>query len=137
MKKQFAVCAVLLVLALVALPAHGQTQSIKVSIPFAFNVDDKPYPAGEYAFSRVRENVLVLEKDGQSGLGLFLANRVSGHTKMAQVRFECYEQQCFLSQVWIPGIDDGFEARRSRAEQEVATRVSGKYVALVGKAPQR
>jgi hypothetical protein len=108
-----------------------------VSIPFEFDLDDKAYPAGEYAFFALKENVIVLEKDGRTRMGLFLANPLSGRNNAAQVRFQCYEKRCFLSQVWIPGLDDGFQPRRSHSEVEISTRIPGRYVALVGASPRR
>jgi hypothetical protein len=137
MKKQFVATAVLFVVGLLALPAHGQGPTIRVNVPFQFTVGDKTYPSGKYALSAIEEDVLLLEKDGRWRIGLFGVNHVIGRNKPAQVRFQCYDQQCFLSQVWISGLDDGFETRRSRMEEEVAARTTGKYVALMGTAPQR
>jgi len=137
MKKQFVAGAVLFLLGLLALPAYGQGPSIRVNIPFQFTVGDKTYPSGEYALSAMKEDVLLLEKDGRWRIGLFGVNHVTGRNKPSQVRFQCYDHQCFLSQVWISGLDDGFETRRSRMEEEVAGRTTGKYVALMGTVPQR
>jgi|SRR5882672_648699 len=136
MKRQIVLTAALFLVTLLALPAYGQGPTIKANIPFEFNLGDKTYPAGEYAFSELKENVIAMEKDGRIKIGVFLADHLSGDNS-AQVRFQCYEQQCFLSQVWIPGLDNGFQPRRSRSEVEVAARVTGRYVALVGTSPQR
>ena len=137
MKRQFVLSATLVLLSLLALPAYGQGPTIKVNVPFEFSLDDKSYPAGEYAFSALQENVIAIEKDGRTKIGLFLANPLSGSANSAQLRFQCYEKQCFLSQVWIPGLDGGFQPRRSRTEVGVSTRITGKYVALMGTAVQR
>lgn len=137
MKRQIVLSATLALLALLALPAYAQGPTIRVNVPFEFNLDDKTYPAGEYAFSALKENVIALEKDGRMKVGLFLANPVTGRNHGAQVRFQCYERSCFLSQVWIPGLDDGFQARRSRTEVEVGSRVAGRYIALAGTSARR
>ena len=139
MKRQIvmSLSATLFLLALLALPAYGQGPTITVNIPFEFSLGDKAYPAGEYAFSALKENVIAMEKDGRIKIGLFLADHLSGRIDSAQVRFQCYEKQCFLSQVWIPGLDDGFQPRRSRSESEVAAKITGRYVALLGTSPQR
>jgi len=63
MKRQFVLSATLFLLALLALPAYGQGPTIKVNVPFEFSLDDKSYPAGEYAFSALQENVIAIEKD--------------------------------------------------------------------------
>src|SRR5258708_6109833 len=45
------VMSAMLLLALLAVPAFGQGPTIRVNVPFEFSLDDKTYPAGEYAFS--------------------------------------------------------------------------------------
>ncbi len=138
MKKQIVLSAALFVVAgFLTLLAHAQAPSIKVNVPFSFNAADKVYPAGEYSFSAAKENVVLLEKDGRTRLGLFLVNHVAGSDNVAQVKFQCYDSLCFLSQVWIPGIDGGFQTLRSRSETEVASKTMGKYVALLGTSPQK
>lgn len=140
MKRQIVFCAAICVLAgLLALPAFGQvTPSIKVNVPFAFNMDDKTYPAGDYTFAAHRENVVLLEKTDRTAPALLLADRViSTSTEgSAQVRFQCYDSQCFLTQVWIPGTNGGFQLHRSRGETEVAAKATGRYVALMA-SPRR
>jgi hypothetical protein len=137
MKKQVVLGATLVLLGLLALPAFGQGPSIKVNVPFGFTLGDKTYPAGKYGFSAMKENIVLLNQDGSKRLGMFLANHLAGQDKASQVRFQCYDNLCFLSQVWILGIDGGFQPLRSRSEIEVAQRVTGKYVALLGTSPQR
>jgi hypothetical protein len=137
MKKQVVLGATLVLLGLLALPAFGQGPSIKVNVPFGFTLGDKTYPAGEYAFSAMKENLVLLDKDGSQRLGMFLANHLAGQNNTSEARFQCYDKLCFLSQVWIPGIDGGFQPLRSRSEIEVAQRVTGKYVALLGTSPRQ
>jgi len=137
MKRQVVFAAVLFLLGSLALPAYGQGPSIRVNVPFSFNLGDKTYPAGEYAFSAMKENLVLLDKDSSKRLGMFLANHLAGPDSTSQVRFQCYDKLCFLSQVWIPGIDGGFQPLRSRSEIEVAKRTTGIYVALLGTSPQR
>lgn len=137
MKRQIAIGAVLFLLAIMALPAYGQGRAIKVNVPFNFTLTDKTYSAGEYVFTSTTDNILQMEKDGRFRLALFLADRVNGRNDTAQVRFQCYDSVCFLSQIWIPGVDGGFAPHRSRGEAEVAARSTGKYVSLLGTIPQR
>ena len=134
--RQIAMSAMLL-LAVLAVPAFGQGPTIRVNVPFEFSLDDKTYPAGEYAFLALKENVVAIEKNGRNKIGLFLASPLAGRNNPAQVRFQCYENRCFLTQVWIPGLDNGFQATRSHREKEIAQKMSGKYIALLGKTEQR
>jgi hypothetical protein len=134
MKKQILILATAcMIMVGIAAPAFAQTKAIKVNIPFAFNLGDKSYSAGEYVFTAEKENIVVIEKDGRTRSGRFLANRVSGSgNPRAEVHFQCYDSSCFVGQVWIPGKDDGFQPLRSKAEKELATKTQGKYLALAG-----
>jgi hypothetical protein len=118
-----------------SIPSFSQTLRMKVNIPFGFNVGEKTYQAGEYIFDVSKENVLVLENSRQKRLALFLANQLSGTSGVplpSQVRFQCYDSRCFVSQVWISGKQNGFQPLRSRLEVELASKTPGKYLALVG-----
>jgi len=134
MKKQILIlAAAYLTMIAIAVPAFSQTKAIKVNVPFSFNVDDRAYSAGEYVFTAEKENLVLMEKDGRTRLGMFLVNRVSGtNSNRSEVHFQCYDSSCFVSQVWIPGKDDGFQPLRSRAEKELASKEHGKYLALSG-----
>lgn len=122
-----AVCWVL------AAPAVGQRVQVKTTIPFPFTAGDRAYPAGKYAFSSQKDTVTLERGDG-SGLTMLLVNHLSGSKaeRTGQVVFECYDEQCFLSQVWIPAQDNGRQLLRSHRELRVAERKSGKYMALLG-----
>ena len=117
----------------VVVPAYGQAGEVTVRVPFSFMLENKAYPAGQYAFSSGKDNITLHDSDG-TPVAMILANHVSGrHSgKTGQVVFECYVEECFLSQVWIPGQDDGRQLLRSRQETEVAAKQSGKYMALLG-----
>jgi hypothetical protein len=126
--------AAVLFIGLLALPAFAQSAAITVNIPFGFRMGNNSYPAGAYGFTTIREDVLVLTKDGRVNQGMSLANHLASqqwNDRRAEVRFQCYEQECFVSQVWIPGIDGGLELRRSRVEEELAAKTTGKYMALL------
>jgi hypothetical protein len=120
--------------ALSGLSAYAQAPGVKVSVPFNFLIGDHPYPAGDYVFSARKENVLVQRAGGAWGV-MVLANRVTGRDtgSSGRVIFQCYEQQCFLSQLWIPGLDEGRAPLSSPHEKKVARRSSGVYMALMGK----
>jgi hypothetical protein len=74
---------------------------VKVKVPFTFVLGDKTYPAGEYAFSAIRDNVIVQNSVG-TRIAMRMANHVTGRSagKTGQVVFDCYIDQCFLSQIW-------------------------------------
>jgi hypothetical protein len=138
MKKQTQLFAALsLAIASVVIPAYGQTGSVKVKVPFNFILGDKTYVAGEYAFSATKENVLVQNSEGNR-IAMRMANHVTGRSagRNGQVVFECYVDQCFLSQIWTPGQDGGRQLLRSRMEAHAAAKRRGTYMALLGTSSQ-
>jgi hypothetical protein len=139
MKKQMLLFAALcLSIGSVVIPAYGQTGGVKVQIPFNFVLGDKTYPAGAYAFSAAKNTVIVQNSEG-TRLAMSMANHVTGRSagNNGQVIFECYLDQCFLSQIWTPGQDDGRQLLRSRMETRIAAKRPGKYMALLGTSPQQ
>jgi hypothetical protein len=114
-------------------PAHGQAR-IRVEVPFDFVVADRTLPGGQYLFSSIREKVFVQNSEGET-LAVGLSNAVSGRSigKTGEVVFQCYDQHCFLSEVWTPTQDAGRQLLKSRWEEEVAKKDAPKYFALVAK----
>ena len=139
MKRQTLLLAALtMLIGTAVIPAYGQTGSVKVKVPFSFVLGDKTYPAGEYGFFAGKANIVVQNSDG-TRIAVRMANHVTGRSagKNGQVIFECYIDQCFLSQIWTPGHDDGRQLLRSRREMFAATKHSGTYMALLGTAAQQ
>ena len=135
MKKQTLLFAALcLVIGSAVLQAYGQTGGVKVEIPFNFILGDETYPAGEYVFSSAKDHVIVQNSEGTRIATMLLA---VPQGKNGRVIFECYTDQCFLSQTWVPGQDDGRQLLRSRMETRVAAKQAGKYMALLGTSSQQ
>jgi hypothetical protein len=132
-KKMLIAAATWALASILAIPAFGQTNAVKVNIPFDFMLGEKTYPAGAYLFSSERDNIILAESSGRR-LGRLLANHVSGRSGGAtgQVVFQCYESQCFVSQIWAAGEEDGRELLRTRLERELAATKTRKYMALLG-----
>jgi hypothetical protein len=138
MKKQMLFAALWLSIGSAVIPAYGQTGSVKVKVPFSFILGDKAYLAGEYGFLAGKANVVVQNSDG-TRIAMRMANHVTGRSagKNGQVIFECYIDQCFLSQIWTPGQEDGRQLLRSRREMFAATKHVGTYMALLGRGAQQ
>ena len=139
MKKQTQLFAALcLAIASVVIAAYGQTGSVKVKVPFNFIVGEKAYVAGEYGFLAGKDNIVVQNSDG-TRIAMRMANHTTGRSagRNGQVIFECYIDQCFLSQIWTPGQDDGRQLLRSRREMFAATKHVGTYMALLGTGSQQ
>jgi hypothetical protein len=125
--------ALCLFFGLAVVPAHGQAR-VRAKVPFNFVVADRTLPGGEYLFSSTRENVFVQNSEGETR-AVVLSNAVTGRSigKNGQVVFQCYDQHCFLSEVWTPTQYAGRQLLKSRWEKEVAKKGAPKYFALAAK----
>jgi hypothetical protein len=82
----------------VSLMAQGE---IRATIPFDFTVGAKSFPAGEYSFQRVKDNIFtVYSVHGHAGVlaGAMPAEEAS-RSGMAVVTFRRYGENYFLSAV--------------------------------------
>ena len=132
MKKQFisivvvAACAAILTVTQVRAQDAGQ---MTVDIPFAFNVADKTYPAGDYYVRRnisgAQVNLELLSKD-TSRVVNFSVHPVKGDEiqNRSKLIFNKYGNQLFLSQVWMSGRANGEELARSNRERVVRKETS-------------
>jgi hypothetical protein len=139
MNKQTRLLASLGLLAgLAVAPVHGQVWGVKVKVPFKFVVANKTLPDGEYVLSSVRGELFVQDSEGKR-IAMVATNAVSGRTvgSTGEVVFQCYTDLCFLTQVWTPGQQFGYELLRSHIETEIAKRETGKYFALLGAEPRK
>ena len=120
--------------------AHGQAGSpgIKVSVPFQFAIGGKTLSAGEYTVYSSSEKVWVQEKGGRNVAVLF-TNALEGKVpaRDGKVIFDCYFNECFLSQVWIAGQETGRKLPDSKREIQLAKRGAGQEYALLGTATRR
>jgi hypothetical protein len=116
---------------LTGVPALAQA-GVRVMIPFNFVVADTAFPQGQYLISSTRDRVFIQNSQGKT-IAAVLSNAVSGRSigKTGQVVFQCYDQRCFLSEVWTPTQDAGRQLLKSRWEKEFAKKEAPKYLALV------
>lgn len=103
-------------------PAHAQA-GVRAMIPFDFVVADTAFPQGQYLISSIRDRVFVQNSQGKT-IAAVLSNAVSGRSigKTGRVIFQCYDQRCFLSEVWTPTQDAGRQLLKSRWEKDGAGR---------------
>jgi frataxin-like iron-binding protein CyaY len=141
MKKQVSIAAALLVVgSFVVGSARGQAGSpgIKVNVPFQFAIGGKTLSAGEYKVYSSSEKVWVQEKSGRNVAVLF-TSALDGKlpARDGQVIFNCYFNECFLSQVWIAGQEAGRKLPDTKREIQLAKKRAGQEYALLGKATVR
>ena len=103
---------------------YGQSRLIKTSIPFAFNVEGKTLPAGQYEFVPDTESgsmrVVPAAGKGPAVLAL-VVTRMAGsiHTTPndSHVVFDNVGDVLTLSEVWMPG-QDGFMLYLTKGKHE-------------------
>lgn len=125
MPNRRALWTVLMTLA-VALVAHAQTQSLKVTIRHAFTAGGKQFPAGQYQVSRDPnvKFIRLASTDGKNAAQVPILTRIAAamHNtpKDAHLIFDRIGQTHVLAELWIPG-QDGFvlNAPADQHEHEV------------------
>jgi hypothetical protein len=109
MKKQIAVAVAMLVAAIAAGQCYAQHTSLKADIPFAFQVGNKPMPAGEYWIQRAN--------DQDRGLALTLAVDAKDGKSDPVLVFHKYGNSYFLSEIWT-GESQGRQLFKSEREKD-------------------
>ncbi len=114
-----------------------------VVVPFHFTVSGKVLPAGEYIVARSQpfnEGIMIRAKDGSAGAFVqTIPVQTRDYQEQTRVVFNRYNDQYFLSQVWISGNRTGRELHKSRQERalerELAARAAKpESIAVAGKA---
>jgi hypothetical protein len=114
------------------MPTHLAAQSfrLRANIPFAFVMDGKTMPAGEYAIEAgtVMQGTVIIRNDDRHAAAIapILVPTDPGVTEnsAASLRFNHYGNQYFLAQVW-PGFDGtGLELNTSAEERKTAKQES-------------
>jgi len=132
MKKQNLFPLLAVVLLATGLATAQMDRPIKANIPFDFVVGKTALPAGEYRVSRLSD-LGVLSLVGDAGAAMvgshaIQANASSGSTKLI---FHRYDDQYFLSQIWVEGENRGSELPKSNLEKELLAKARFSSVAVV------
>ena len=121
MKKQGLQIVSLCLFATLALSSAPAQSRITVKVPFAFNVSDQSFPAGQYSLFSWRDH-LTLQNSTGAAVFFGIVNSVSGRhvSERGEVIFHCYEERCFLSELWVPTRENGSQLLLSKTEKEWA-----------------
>jgi hypothetical protein len=100
------------------------TSSIRVRIPFAFQVGPTQMPAGSYYMSVLLDHRLVQlrgQGSGKQPLGVLLATPSESGKVQKTVRliFHRYGDRYFLREVWDANTDEGVRSGASSEEKEI------------------
>ena len=140
--KRIAANITLLALAVLLFTTAGYSQYaqllLTVDVPFAFNVGNKTFPAGEYRIVRIAPHTLALRDAKERFLTSVVTGTVQTRTAHAtpKLRFELEEGRYVLSEVWPSGVATGYQlsapkrlttfAQQRPAGTEVQASASGK-----------
>ncbi len=113
----------ILMMALTALAAFAQSQSLRVTIRHAFTAGEKQFPAGQYQISRDPglRFIRIAAADGKNAAQVPILTRIAASThntpKDAHLVFDKIGQTHVLSELWIPG-QDGFVLNAPTGQHE-------------------
>jgi hypothetical protein len=134
------IATLLLALGFVVGAAHGQAGSpgVKVNVPFRFVIGRATFPAGEYSIFSSRDKVWVQEASGRN-VAVSFTGVLDGKVpeRDGRVIFDCYFDECFLSQVWSAGQEAGRTLPKSERQIRLAGKGAGQKFALLGTKPHR
>jgi hypothetical protein len=139
MRSQTLIVASLCVaIGLAVVPAHAQLGGVQAKVPFNFAVTGKTFPAGEYMMIAASRQVRVEDANGRI-IAMVLANNISDGSAGVNGRiiFHCYNDRCFLSELWSPNQESGRQLLTSRTEANRAKEERGKYLAVLGEKPRQ
>jgi hypothetical protein len=97
---------------------------MKVNIPFAFSVEDRSLPAGEYFVFTVtpERSIRIASIDGkQSAIVNDLPYYASNPSPSSRLVFHKYGKEYFLTQVWTAGQDVARNPLSSKRAMEIAS----------------
>jgi len=113
--------ATLLALA-AATPAQALSQGLKVNIPFDFYAGNHYMPAGEYLIETIASGTIQLTNKDRHAVAALITFNVSNGRRAhsAQVIFNKYGNDTFLSEMWWTGQRDGVKPMLTNRERELA-----------------
>ncbi len=136
MKRQALTLVSVLSLLLAAGSAFAQTSHVRGNIPFSFIVNKEALPSGQYdieSFATMDGKTLLIRDANMRVSTLVRAHGVesrnpSERTKMV---FNCRDNQCFLSEIWVQGRESGHQLPVSRRDAEVARDYTAEKVVVL------
>lgn len=121
-------CSVIGMLALLSMTsARAQsTTRMHVAIPFAYSVDGKILPAGEYEVRTNVNGLVAIRYQDRSPVAALVGYHVETAKggDRSRLIFHRYGNTYFLSQIWVEGYTSGIELKKSSAEREYVAKAA-------------
>jgi len=122
-------CAMLLATAS-GLPAQTRPGDTVVDVPFSFQVNGQPLPAGHYIVARF-DTVHVRISSATRNLYVATHGVLRNRDYDSKLVFHRYGETYFLTAIWVMGNSTGRELARSAAERALSARKSEMELAVV------
>ncbi|MGH9838492.1 MAG: hypothetical protein ACREEM_06895 [Blastocatellia bacterium] len=104
--------------------------TVRVQVPFDFQVNGQQLKAGEYVIrrdSREPRRLLIQTAEGKTRVIVdTILHRLSKDPSQTSLLFRSYGEQHFLSEVRVAGNENSYALIRSKAERELARMAEAK-----------
>jgi len=125
MNAHFVRCSILALAAAFAAPAQT-AGTVKANVPFAFTVQGRDMPAGEYVVAHDNYNAAVILKCQEHGVSVIVPTNAlesPNSRNTGKLVFHRYGGQYFLAEVWGDG-RDGRQLLTTKQERNLALQAS-------------
>ena len=103
----------------VCIPAHGQSQTMAVNVPFSFEMGDQHFAPGTYTISTPSSGVIELSNRTTAGLILARGEESRKPSTTSKVVFDRYGDHYFLRQIWFHAEETSYlECPESKTEKQ-------------------
>jgi hypothetical protein len=128
MKSQFVRTVLTAGLAMLGgLTLSAQNPSAIAKIPFAYQANHASLAAGKYTVERANVSGLFQLTDQSTGKSIFVNApsmiEAKGHSE-GHLSFACYQGDCVLSQIWLPGSDVGYARSDASVNSDMQRKLS-------------
>jgi hypothetical protein len=115
-----------------AVSAPAQAGPVQAKIPFSFTVFGKTLPAGDYWISAT-SHIIKIQDASLSVVALASANEIltPAPGEKGHLLFHCYQERCFLAEIWFGAYGNARQLFTSREEATLARKQKGKYFAML------
>lgn len=125
MKKLMAVITLMVVMVSLLAVANAQSGHVwKANIPYSFHVEDQTLPAGTYLVEWVEGRLRIASEDGKHSASAIALPKEGRTTQAAsRLKFNNYQGERFLSEIFFAGQEQSRELLRSKLEMRYAKRM--------------
>jgi hypothetical protein len=104
-----------------SLTIGAQDKSATAKIPFTFQSNHRSMPAGEYRIDRLNDSGVFSLRLTDGAPAVFVTATNTAETKQTEghLTFACQQEQCVLSEIWLPGSSTGYKRSNSSVERDM------------------